>query len=96
MACPKCIRARVGENVSPLPNTPAESTKNARVRHVGFTHSLCILPLSGSPTGEGRGAHVAKDRIDRDEEDLVRLYLTDIGQYALLTKDDEEIGRAHV
>ena len=35
------------------------------------------------------GVHVAKDRIDRDEEDLVRLYLTDIGQYALLTKDDE-------
>ena len=33
--------------------------------------------------------NVAKDRIDRDEEDLVRLYLTDIGQYALLTKDDE-------
>jgi RNA polymerase sigma factor (sigma-70 family) len=32
---------------------------------------------------------VEKDRIDRDEEDLVRLYLTDIGQYALLTKDDE-------
>ncbi len=32
---------------------------------------------------------MAKDRIDRDEEDLVRLYLTDIGQYALLTKDDE-------
>jgi RNA polymerase sigma factor (sigma-70 family) len=27
--------------------------------------------------------------VDRDEEDLVRLYLTDIGQYALLTKDDE-------
>ena len=33
-----------------------------------------------------RGDVVAKDRIDRDEEDLVRLYLTDIGQYALLTK----------
>ena len=32
---------------------------------------------------------MAKDRIDRDEEDLVRLYLTDIGQYQLLTKDDE-------
>ena len=32
---------------------------------------------------------MAKDRIDRDEEDLVRLYLTDIGQYMLLTKDDE-------
>jgi len=32
---------------------------------------------------------VAKDRVDRDEEDLVRLYLSDIGQYTLLTKDDE-------
>ena len=32
---------------------------------------------------------MAKDRVDRDEEDLVRLYLTDICQYALLTKDDE-------
>ena len=32
---------------------------------------------------------MAKDRADRDDEDLVRLYLTDIGQYPLLTKDDE-------
>ena len=32
---------------------------------------------------------MAKDRVERDEEDLVRLYLTDIGQYMLLTKDDE-------
>jgi hypothetical protein len=32
---------------------------------------------------------VAKNRVERDEEDLVRLYLTDIGQYPLLTKDDE-------
>jgi RNA polymerase sigma factor (sigma-70 family) len=30
-----------------------------------------------------------KERIERDDEDLVRLYLTDIGQYPLLTKDDE-------
>lgn len=29
------------------------------------------------------------DRVERDEEDLVRLYLTDIGQYPLLTKNDE-------
>jgi DNA-directed RNA polymerase sigma subunit (sigma70/sigma32) len=35
------------------------------------------------------GGQVAKDRVERDEEDLVRLYLTDIGQYTLLTKDDE-------
>jgi RNA polymerase sigma factor (sigma-70 family) len=32
---------------------------------------------------------LAKQRLERDEEDLVRLYLTDIGQYPLLTKDDE-------
>jgi RNA polymerase sigma factor (sigma-70 family) len=32
---------------------------------------------------------VAKKRLERDEEDLVRLYLTDIGQYPLLTKNDE-------
>jgi len=30
-----------------------------------------------------------KDRVEREEEDLVRLYLSDIGQYPLLTKDDE-------
>jgi len=32
---------------------------------------------------------LAKERVELDEEDLVRLYLTDIGQYPLLTKDDE-------
>ena len=32
---------------------------------------------------------MAKERVDRDEEDLVRLYLTDIGQYPLLTKEGE-------
>ena len=32
---------------------------------------------------------MAKERIERDEEDLVRLYLTDIGQYDLLNKDGE-------
>ena len=32
---------------------------------------------------------MAKDRVERDDEDLVRLYLTDIGQYNLLTKEDE-------
>ena len=30
-----------------------------------------------------------KQRLERDEEDLVRLYLSEIGQYPLLTKDDE-------
>jgi RNA polymerase sigma factor (sigma-70 family) len=37
----------------------------------------------------GQGAAVANDRVERDYGDLVRLYLTDIGQYTLLTKDDE-------
>jgi len=32
---------------------------------------------------------VANDHVGCDYEDLVRLYLTDIGQYTLLTKDDE-------
>ncbi|CAN5440357.1 RNA polymerase sigma factor RpoD [soil metagenome] len=32
---------------------------------------------------------MAKDRHDREDEDLVRLYLMEIGQHALLTKDDE-------
>jgi RNA polymerase sigma factor (sigma-70 family) len=32
---------------------------------------------------------VAKARVERGGEDLLHLYLTDIGQYPLLTKDDE-------
>jgi DNA-directed RNA polymerase sigma subunit (sigma70/sigma32) len=36
-----------------------------------------------------RRSRVAKERVERDEEDLVRLYLTDIGQYPLLTKEGE-------
>ena len=39
--------------------------------------------------GSARRSSVAKERVERDEEDLVRLYLTDIGQYPLLTKEDE-------
>jgi len=35
------------------------------------------------------GRTVANVRSERDEEDLVRIYLNDIGQYPLLTKDDE-------
>ncbi len=39
--------------------------------------------------GEEQVRAMAKDRVDRDQEDLIRLYLTDIGQHPLLTKDDE-------
>ena len=33
--------------------------------------------------------HVKARREDRDYEDLVRLYLEDVGRHDLLTKDDE-------
>src|SRR3954464_12761223 len=46
--------------------------------------------LSKAWNSAEKGSHfVPKERVERDEEDLVRLYLTDIGQYPLLTKDDE-------
>ncbi|MFI5054189.1 MAG: RNA polymerase sigma factor RpoD/SigA [Acidimicrobiia bacterium] len=32
---------------------------------------------------------IPKRRVERDDEDLVRLYLTDVGKHALLSKDDE-------
>ena len=32
---------------------------------------------------------MATERVERDEEDLVRLYLTDLGHDPRLTKDDE-------
>src|SRR5918996_886765 len=47
---------------------------------------------ASSPLTEATGEKeqpLPKERVERDEEDLVRLYLTDIGQYPLLTKDDE-------
>ncbi|HQV58498.1 MAG TPA: sigma-70 factor domain-containing protein, partial [Ilumatobacteraceae bacterium] len=47
------------------------------------------VAVTGALGATCEGERVAKDRVERDEEDLVRLYLTDIGQYMLLTKDDE-------
>ena len=32
---------------------------------------------------------VTNQRVERDDEDLVRRYLSEIGRYELLTKDDE-------
>jgi RNA polymerase sigma factor (sigma-70 family) len=32
---------------------------------------------------------MTREKLEREDEDLVRLYLTDIGQHQLLTKDDE-------
>ncbi len=48
---------------------------------------------SGPPAehldGRFRRGSWRRNEFERDDEDLVRLYLTDIGQYPLLTKDDE-------
>ena len=55
----------------------------------GYREAICRSGYREVNKLTVRGAFVAKDRVERDEEDLVRLYLTDIGQYMLLTKDDE-------
>ena len=39
--------------------------------------------------GDPHVPNAAKQRPEREEEDLVRLYLGDIGRHQLLTKDDE-------
>src|SRR5262249_34546831 len=62
--------------------------------HPSWERSSCVpvvthKPSRFVPVGSERPLFVAKERVERDEEDLVGLYLTDIGQYPLLTKDDE-------
>jgi len=78
--------------------TVLEHRRNSRNYKVVDLESVGIVERARAPTrarvsysvrNMGGGNYMAKDRIDRDEEDLVRLYLTDIGQYVLLTKDDE-------
>ena len=74
--------------------------RNGRRLRCTTSASPARPPCRGTGT-EGLARILAKERIERDDEDLVRLYLTDIGQYPLLTKDDEvrlaqaiEAGRA--
>jgi len=63
---------------------PVEAKKvvvEGRLLHVDHSYDPTrVLP---------RRSKVANARVERDEEDLVRLYLTDIGQYPLLNKNDE-------
>src|SRR5262249_8789348 len=65
------------------------TVKNADLPHRVAAGPSCGFPESGIPKADLGGVFVAKERVERDEEDLVRLYLTDIGQYPLLTKEDE-------
>src|SRR2546422_7511365 len=41
------------------------------------------------PTHDTKADCMAKMKLDDRDQDLVRLYLDDIGRYPLLTKDDE-------
>ena len=43
----------------------------------------------GDREGCERVVVIAKQRVERDDEDLVRCYLTDVGRHGLLSKDDE-------
>src|SRR5439155_13995259 len=60
-----------------------------RAPEQGTLHRRLLFSTTDHTRRHPRKAPVAKERVERDEEDLVRLYLTDIGQYPLLTKDDE-------
>ena len=89
------------QNVAVSPQFVPNTGKNNRfsgTRWRGLTAWVCWSHCPGEPvppelalakTPWQLRSIVAKDRVERDEEDLVRLYLTDIGQYTLLTKDDE-------
>jgi RNA polymerase sigma factor (sigma-70 family) len=59
----------------------------------------CLPPRSAGASSQKRG-RVPNKRAQMPEQDLVRVYLTEIGRYKLLTKDDEtrlaqvaEVGR---
>ena len=69
-----------------LGRAPNGDQRGAHLR-VGPLDRIGIVG-NAQPSPE-RGCTLPKERVERDEEDLVRLYLTDIGQYPLLTKDDE-------
>src|ERR1700722_3683325 len=70
-----------------LSGQPSYARNGRRLRY-HERDSPARFPCRGHGT-EGLAKILAKERIERDDEDLVRLYLTDIGQYPLLTKDDE-------
>ena len=92
----------VAKTQGPIEDEPGRTRARGlsqSLEDAGIRREFRLFPLSCLPriTSSSGGEHplqqkrnpMAKDRIDRDDEDLVRLYLSDIGQYTLLTKDDE-------
>jgi RNA polymerase sigma factor (sigma-70 family) len=49
----------------------------------------CVPAALVEREAPGKLMATPKRRVERDNEDLVRLYLTDVGRHALLSKDDE-------
>ena len=49
----------------------------------------CATAALVEPEAPGKLMTIPKRRVERDDEDLVRLYLNDVGRHALLSKDDE-------
>src|SRR5687767_11179084 len=92
-SCNRHLRAkcRFDNRANWVGHPPTLGIVTAAFTHLGgrTLDDTTRLVAIGGQRGLDKGAIVAKDRVDRDDEDLVRLYLTDIGQYTLLTKDDE-------
>ena len=80
------VRARPS-GLSELPEFPSLHPSTGPTARLQPSHPPPVWPLGHSLST--KRCMLPKERVERDEEDLVRLYLTDIGQYPLLTKDDE-------
>ena len=73
---------------------PLDATRTINCRSKRIATPRAVATRRSSTDLKGC-ALLAKQRPERDEEDLVRLYLSDIGQYPLLTKDGEvELAKA--
>ena len=82
-------RRRVGRSAA-APEAATVGSESARMSRLrARAEGVAVSLRQPNRNNVPRGAHLPRERVDQNEEDLVRLYLTDIGQYQLLTKDDE-------
>src|SRR3984893_2321525 len=80
---PPAVRSR------PRHPTLARSRRAADTRCRSKSTAQARSPVSADSESEVMAKPVKARREDRDYEDLVRLYLEDVGRHNLLTKDDE-------